>query len=510
MTNRWLVTTVALGGALAFFGAASCGGDDNQGNAGGSATGTGTGAGAQGGSGGAGGGAVCGDAVCAGDETCATCPQDCGACCGDGTCDPGELCGTCADDCGACTGEPIEIVRGPYLQRSNESSVVVRWRTANARDAAVAFGPAPDQLGFVATSSDNGTEHEVVVDGLAADSKIYYAFGDPNSELVGGDTDHFVVTHPPLGTDKPTRIWIIGDSGTANGNAENVRDAYLAHTGTQATDLWLMLGDNAYNDGTDAEYQDAVFDMYPTILRNSVVWPTLGNHDGHTASSADQSGPYYDIFTLPTQGESGGVASGTEAYYAFDYGTIHFLCLDSYDSDRDPGSAMLTWLENDLSATSQPWLIAFWHHPPYTKGSHDSDSEGRLVDMRENVLPILEAHGVDLVLGGHSHSYERSFYLHGHYDDSNTLDASMLVDGGDGRADGDGAYTRAIDSTDGAVYVVAGSSGKVSSAPLDHPAMFASLEELGSLVVDIDGTTMTANFIDDQGAVVDWFTIQKP
>ena len=518
MLKRWLVTTVAMGGTLAFIGTA-CGGDDSQGNTGGTGTGTGTGTGvgAAGGSGGTGGatggggqGPVCGDAQCTGDETCSTCAEDCGACCGDGVCDPTELCGTCADDCGACTGEPIDVVRGPYLQQGTESSVVVRWRTATARDAVVAYGPAPDQLAFVAASSDNGTEHAVTVEGLAADAKYFYAFGDPASDLVGADADHFVVTHPPIGTNKPTRIWIIGDSGTANSNAENVRDAYLAHTGTQATDLWLMLGDNAYNDGTDAEYQDAVFDMYPTILRNSVVWPTLGNHDGHTASSADESGPYYDIFTLPRQGESGGVASGTEAYYSFDYGTIHFVCLDSYDSDNDPGSPMLTWLENDLSATTQPWLIAFWHHPPYTKGSHDSDGEGRLIDMRENVLPILEAHGVDLVLGGHSHSYERSFYLNGHYDDSDTLVASMLVDGGDGREDGDGPYTRDGGSTYGAVYIVAGSSGKVSSAPLDHPAMFANFEELGSLVVDIDGTTLKADFIDDQGTVLDWFTIQKP
>ena len=47
------------------------------------------------------------------------------------------------------------------------------------------------------------------------------------------------------------------------------------------------------------EYQNAVFNMYPTLLRQSVVWPTLGNHDGETADSATQTGPYYDIFTLP-------------------------------------------------------------------------------------------------------------------------------------------------------------------------------------------------------------------
>ena len=69
---------------------------------------------------------------------------------------------------------------------------------------------------------------------------------------------------------------------------------------------WLMLGDNAYSDGTDAEYQDAVFDMYPSLLRQTVVWPTLGNHDGHSADSDTLTGPYYGIFTLPKSGVAGG------------------------------------------------------------------------------------------------------------------------------------------------------------------------------------------------------------
>ena len=149
-----------------------------------------------------------------------------------------------------------------------------------------------------------------------------------------GDANHFFFTAPPVGTEQAIRIWALGDSGTANANAAAVRNAYLSFTGSQYTHVWLMLGDNAYNDGTDGEYQTAVFNMYPTVLRQTVLWPTLGNHDGHSANSATQTGPYYDIFTLPTQGQAGGLASGTEAYYAFNYGNIHFVVLDSYETSR--------------------------------------------------------------------------------------------------------------------------------------------------------------------------------
>ena len=86
---------------------------------------------------------------------------------------------------------------------------------------------------------------------------------------------------------------------------------------------------------------------------------------------------------------------------------------------------MYNWLENDLLNTTQDWIVAFWHHPPYSKGSHNSDSESYLIDMRENFLPLLEENGVDLVLSGHSHSYERSYFLNGHYGNSNSFDPSI-------------------------------------------------------------------------------------
>ena len=176
-----------------------------------------------------------------------------------------------------------------------------------------------------------------------------------------------------------------------------------------------MLGDNAYTEGTDAQYQTAVFDTYSDMLRKSVLWPAFGNHDALSASSVTQSGPYYDIFSLPTTGQAGGVASGTEAYFSFDYATIHFVVLNSEDTLSYDPAAMIDWLSRDLAASNQPWTIALWHRPPYSKGSHDSDTEGNMVWMRANIVPMLEEEGVDLVLAGHSHAYERSFLLDGHY-----------------------------------------------------------------------------------------------
>ena len=412
----------------------------------------------------------------------------------------------------AWVAEAQTLVRGPYLQSGTASSVIVKWRTDEATDSVVRYGPDPDSLTPSASNSDSTTEHAVQLTGLSADVKYFYSVGTSSATLAGGDRDHFVVTAPVPGTAKPTRIWVIGDSGTANGNARAVRDAFLDFTESRDPDLWIMLGDNAYQDGTDTEYQAAVFETYPQVLRKIVLWPTLGNHDGHEADSATQSGPYYDIFSLPRNGEAGGVASGTEAYYSFDYGNMHFICLDSDETDRSADGAMMTWLAADLAANDREWVIVFWHHAPYSKGNYDSDELGRSIDLRENAGPILERYGVDLVLTGHSHSYERSYLIDGHYGLSDTFTDAMKKNPGDGSATGDGAYQKpaAVGAPHaGAVYVVAGTAGYVRPGPFNHPAMAVSIETLGSMVLDVNGNRLDAMFLDSTGDIRDDFTILK-
>jgi hypothetical protein len=404
------------------------------------------------------------------------------------------------------------LLRGPYLQLGTPESIVVRWRTDTSSDSRVLYGAQPGALGSSVVDPTPTRNHVVTLSGLAPGTTYYYAVGSSTGILAGGDSQHVFVTAPPEGASAPVRIWVLGDSGTGNSSARRVRDAYLAYTGSRRTDLWLMLGDNAYESGTDAEYQAGLFDIYPMMLRRAVLWPTLGNHDGITASSSTQSGPYYDIFSLPRAGQAGGLASGTEAYYSFDYANIHFVVLDSFETDRSTNGAMLTWLEEDLDSTLADWIIAFWHHPPYSKGSHDSDDELALVEMRENVVPVLDAHGVDLTLSGHSHSYERSFLLDGHYGESSTLVPSMVLDDGDGRPSGDGAYSKVGlggAPHSGTVHAVAGSSGQTSGGSLDHPAMFVSLNVLGSMVLDVDGGRLDAVFLDASGVVRDSFEIVK-
>jgi 3',5'-cyclic AMP phosphodiesterase CpdA len=409
-----------------------------------------------------------------------------------------------------------KLLRGPYLQLATTNSMVIRWRTDYPAKGVVRYGLTEATATNLVSHAGKLAEHIVLLSGLKPATRYFYSVGTEANVWLSPVTNTMTfVTPPPVGPAKPTRIWVIGDPGTANASQRAVRDAFYRWNRADAPDLWLMLGDNAYGEGTDAQYQAAVFQMYAWLLANSPLWPTLGNHDAGSANSGTQSGVYYDIFTLPTLGQAGGLPSGTEAYYSFDYANIHFICLDSSDTDRSKTGMMAEWLRDDLASTARDWIVCFFHHPPYTKGSHDSDklsdSNGRLVEMRENILPILEQGGVDLVLTGHSHSYERSYLLDGHYGYSTSLAAVNFKDRGDGRPDGSGPYRKSTGTKphEGAVYVVAGSAGQRSGGKLNHPANYLSLNKLGSVVLDINGPELHLKFITEEAKLRDYFTIRK-
>jgi hypothetical protein len=402
------------------------------------------------------------------------------------------------------------VIRGPWLQAGSWTNIIVKWRTDASVTSRVRFGLDPTNLQWSVRSTSLNSDHRIVLTNLAPSTRYYYSVGTTNATLLG-DSSFVFTTSPPPGARKRTRVWALGDCGTANVDQFNVRDAFYRHLGTNELDLMLLLGDNAYNSGLDSEFQEAIFDTYPVTLRQTPLWSTIGNHETDQSSSPSSTIAYYQIFSLPKDGEVGGVASGTEDYYSFDYANIHFVCLDSMTSGRTSTGTMATWLNNDLNSTTQAWIVAFWHHPPYTKGSHNSDTESNLIDMRQNLVPILENHGVDLVLCGHSHAYERSHLLDGHYGSSGGLNATNVLDSRGGRANVAGPYLKPLGlaGRQGAVYVVAGSAGKTSGGALNHPAMFVSYNRLGSLYFEINGDRLDAQFVRETGVVADYFTILK-
>ncbi len=425
------------------------------------------------------------------------------------------------------------FARDPYLQLATHQSIHLVWRTEGDIKPQVRFGTDPDRLHRLVPSHHVTTrtsdpkskqplhqsvspqihQYEVFLDGLQPKSTYYYAIFDQHGKrLTPADSSYRFKTHPTPGSDAPVYFWVVGDSGTGGRAQAQVHEAMIAHNQKfkRELDLYLHVGDMAYGSGTDHEFSTRFFPMYETTIRNTVCWASMGNHEGRTSKGITGIGPYYDAYICPTEAEAGGLPSGKEAYYSFDYGKTHFICLDSHDLDRRPAGAMAQWLKADLEKTQAEFLVAFFHHPPYTLGSHNSNVEKHLIEMRQHIMPILESGGVDVVFTGHSHIYERSMLIDGAYSTPTTTDG-VVLDDGDGDPAGDGPYLKSAGLTphNGTVQVVAGHGGTGVSRRGTMPIMKRIIVENGSVLVSIKGDTLTAEMVNLHGDIRDIFAIKK-
>ncbi len=430
------------------------------------------------------------------------------------------------------------VIRGPYMQSPTHQSIILMWRTDINTDSKVWYGTDPANLTQSQVINDNIKDHMVQINGLLPYTKYYYAVGTTATQLAGQTINHSFTTHPLPGTQVPVRVWGIGDFGRGNAGQVAVKNSYIDYTGARGTDVWLWLGDNAYDDGSDAQYQSEVFAVngFSDIFSHVPFWPSPGNHDYNTVWSqstlfgipysnialADHEGPYFDMVEVPRYAEAGGYPSQHEVFYSYDYGDVHFLSLNSevfdYGLSYNGINQMKAWIENDLLQNTRKFTIAYFHQPPYSKGSHDSDDIYEVVmkAMREKVIPLLESYDIDLVVCGHSHVFERSFLLKGHYGNSSSFDgATMIMDNTNGNfAQGnpymkDGTYTTA----EGTVYIVCGNSGSTENAPaLSHPAMVytdGGSNAMGSFVIDVYKNRLDGKYLKVTGDVADQFTILK-
>ncbi|GAB3491944.1 hypothetical protein GCM10027341_05510 [Spirosoma knui] len=414
-------------------------------------------------------------------------------------------------------GQAPKITRGPYLQVVTPTSVLVRWRTDQPTDSRVTYGTQSGQFTQQAALAQSTTEHLVTLTGLQPATTYYYTIGS-TATVLASDATQYVRTAPAAGSTTPLRIWALGDFGDGSANARNVYQAYQNATAAHPADLWLWLGDNAYCCGTDDQFQQYVFNVYGPTLRNLPIYMTPGNHD-YADNSNNFDIAYYKLFSMPTKGEAGGVASGSQSYFSADYGNVHLISLDSQGNEAgqyrlyDTTGTQVQWLKRDLAANKLPWTIVIFHHPPYSKGGHNSDTEESMRLIRQNLTPILERYNVDLVLNGHSHNYERYYRLNGQTGLANTFDkAKHVAENTTARYDGSPGSCPILTKGQGTVYVVNGSGGALGGLSPDypHPGMVTGYTPIGgSMLLDVLDNRLDAQFIAADGSVQDRFTMMK-
>lgn len=197
------------------------------------------------------------------------------------------------------------------------------------------------------------------------------------------------VEPPPRGTEsaRPVATGAVlvgaGDIGHCFTAGDEITAALLDNIpGTVFT-----VGDNVYPDGTTTDFQKC-YD--PSWGRHKArTRPSPGNHDYHTPGAAG----YFSYFGSNAGPEGRG-------YYSYNLGGWHIISLNS-NIAADSGSAQMQWLREDLAANRTNCALAYWHNPVFSSGKHGSHP--RMAAAWE----VLDVAGVDVVVNGHDHNYER-------------------------------------------------------------------------------------------------------
>jgi acid phosphatase type 7 len=302
------------------------------------------------------------------------------------------------------------LTRLPYVQSVRAHDAYLGWTSIDPGTEAVRLWfpgatSTRDVAPSVATTHylTGARQLEARLDGLEPRAIVCYELRNEAGDRVFGPTGFR--TAPEVGdASERVDIAIFGDSG--NGSSD--QQAVIDQLGTVPIDFVLHAGDLAYPSGRLTELEAFYFHMYEPLLPSIPFFTAIGDHDEET----DHAGPYREVFRLP---DNAGPAAN-ERWYSFDWGQVHVIVLDALSGD--PGQ--MTFVEQDLSSSTQPWRIAVAPVPPYSSGFH-----GSYGSFRALFEPIFQRHGVQLVVSGDDHHYERSRPIEG---------VTYIVTGGGGRS----------------------------------------------------------------------------
>jgi 3',5'-cyclic AMP phosphodiesterase CpdA len=280
----------------------------------------------------------------------------------------------------------------------------------------------------------------------------------------------------------PIRFAVIGDSGTGGQHQYRIADQMAAWHERLPYDLVLMLGDNIYGGlfgiggGNQDDFAKKFDRPYAELLARGVIFrAALGNHDAREAGGRDLIAAY-DRFHI----------EGPQGYYSFTAGEwvpaveaaglnakkqgaaplVEFFVLNTTRLEKDKQDPeQLAWLEQALSRSRARWRIVYGHHPLYSTGKrHGGDAR-----LRKKLESLLTGEGVQVVLAGHDHIYQR-FHPQG-----------------------------------GVVYFVCGSSGKLRRGNARPDSRVAAVEDQQRVFMLWDATAEELRFraINEQGQAFD-------
>jgi len=455
---------------------------------------------------------------------------------------------------GQCVSQTVQVT--PYIQPGNAPDLsreekVILWQTDSLpRSFTVEYGTSK-RYGQTATIKSTAlnlqNSHPIIYRAVLPDlqfNKKYHYRVKMNDSIVAA------ASFSTRSTKSSTRFVVFGDCGI--GTAAQAKVAYQTYL--QKPEFVLITGDNVYQRGRASEYLKNYFPFFngtehspakgAPLMSSVPFYVVVGNHDVWAAELATYPDGlayfyYYDLplnapafkQTVTAKGKPDQVLRFKEATeprypnmanYSFDHGNVHIVCIDANVYMKPFEQDFLDWLEADLKNSKAKWKILNYHQP----GFNSSNAHYGQQWMRA-ISPLFERSGVDLVLNGHVHNYQRSHPLKFA---PNLTPAGRPVIDSIGKVDGTFSLDTTFDgrkntTPNGILYIVTGAAGaglydtaisnkpeKWVHAPVSNWVPFTAklISDVHSFsVVETTRNKLVFKQLDDEGKLIDEITIRK-
>ncbi|XP_047310902.1 purple acid phosphatase 18-like [Impatiens glandulifera] len=285
-----------------------------------------------------------------------------------------------------------------HISLAGDHHMRVTWITnGELAPSMVEYGTSPGKYIYISQGEStsyryllyrSGKIHHTVIGPLEYDTVYYYR--------CGGEGPEFQMKTPP--SQFPVTFAVAGDLGQTGWTKST-----LDHIDLCKYDVHLLPGDLSY-----ADYIQSQWDTFGELvqpLASARPWMvTQGNHEKESIILVENDFVSYNArWKMPFEESE----SPSNLYYSFEVAGVHIIMLGSY-TDYDKYSEQYSWLKGDLSKVDRnrtPWLLALFHVPWYNSNwAHQGEGD----NMMASIEPLLHAAGVDIVLAGHVHAYERS------------------------------------------------------------------------------------------------------
>lgn len=255
---------------------------------------------------------------------------------------------------------------------------------------------------FYESNGEDYYQYLYTIESLTTGTKYYYKVIINNLTLQEtAEISSSFISAPSVETDEVT-FYAYGDTRGANYSASPFHDDVCfqvneAIDNDETSQTFILHAGDWVSQDTEEDWDACYFntnDLNSVMMLSEIaVMGTLGNHETYGYGGGAIYKKYWPYPYQDIQGE--------ETYnYSFDYGPVHFICIQLINEDAIIDEDQENWIINDLTNTTKPWKVMIFHAPGYSNGGHVN------CPAAQNVLqPICEQYGVQLVIAGHNHYY---------------------------------------------------------------------------------------------------------